>query len=249
MTLGEAKTALASTKLNTTLADIVAGTNQLWALQDIVDAINFGVMKAWDYKPWTFTQGVVEVTLPNPLTPSYSYPVNFADESIFFVAVNGIPWMGPNNGKRTFHDYQKWFSDYPTDTSVIWSEYGRKYYLNANACTIGQTVDLYGKLRYTKLASDSDLLPFSPASDAQEDSGNQAIIKLAYSYLLASEKKKDIAGSAAMSKEAYADLDVVWEPMAERRAQPQSQNKPFFNGINLFPDRRSGRYNTPPGNF
>jgi hypothetical protein len=249
MILSEAKAALANTKLNTSLTDIAAGTNQLWVLQDLLDAINFGTMKAWDYKPWTFTQGHVAVTLPNPLTASYAYPVNFEDESVEFVSVNGVPWIGPANGKRTFRDYQKWLSDYPTDTSLIWSEFARQYFLNKNACAIGQTVDLYGKLRYTKLASDGDLLPFSPTSDALEDSGNQAIIKLAYSYLLGSEKKKDIASANAMAKEAYADLDIVWKPMGERRAQMQAQNKPFFNGQDLFPTRRSTRYDTQIGNF
>src|SRR5882757_3871912 len=152
MTLLEAKTALANTKLNTSLTDIAAGTNQLFVLQDLLDAINFGVMKAWDYKPWTFTQGKVSVTLPNPLTASYAYPVNFEDESVFLISVNSVPWTGPQNGKRNFLDYQKWLSDYPTDKSLIWAEYGRLYYLNAAACAVGQSVDLYGKLRYTKLA-------------------------------------------------------------------------------------------------
>ena len=249
MTLGEAKAVLANTKLNTSLTDIAAGTNQLFTVQDLLDALNFGVMKAWDYKPWTFTQGKVSVTLPNPLTPSYAYPVNFEDESIFFVAVNSVPWTGPQNGKRNFLDYQKWFSDNPKDTSLIWSEYARQYYLNANACVIGQAVDLYGKNRYTKLASDSDLLPFSPSTDAQEDSGNQAIVKLAYSFLLGSEKKKDNAGAATMAKEAYADLDIVWKPMGERRAQMQPENRQFFNSQDYFPTRRSTRSDTQIGNF
>lgn len=249
MTLQEAEQALANTKLNTSLTDITAGTNQLFALQDLLDAINFGSMKAWDYHPWTFTQGHISLTLPGTLTPSYSYPVNFEDESIFLIAVNGAPWIGPGNGKRTFEDYLKWLSDYPTDTSLIWAEFARQYYLNQNACVAGQSIDIYGKLRFTKLANSTDLLPFSPSTDAQEDSGNQAIVKLAYSYLLGSQKKNDPQGSAALAKEAYADLDIVWSAMGERRADSQPQNKTMFNSQDFFPTRRSTRFDTNIGNF
>jgi hypothetical protein len=249
VTLLEAKTALANTKLNTSLADITAGTNQLWTVQDLLDGLNFGVLKAWDYKPWTFTEGSVTLTAPNPTVASYTYPTNFVDESIFMIIVNAVAWTGPGNGKRNFFDYQKWFSDYPKDTSLIWTEYARQYYLNQNAYAAGQSYTLFGKLRATILASDGDLLPFSPSSDNYEDSGNEAIIHFAYGYLLGSEKKKDKVGAAAEEKAAYAILDYVWKPMGERRAKSQSQNRPFFNTQDMFNTRRSMRGDTNIGNF
>ena len=245
----EARTSLTQTKLNTSLADIVAGTNQLFSLQDIEDAIQFGCLKAWDYKPWTFTQGKQTVTLTTPLTTPFSYPNTMADESIFLVVVNGVPWSGPQKGKRTFADYQLWLSNYPTDTSLIWSEYGRLIYLNPNACSVGQSADLYGKSRFTKLSGDTDLLPFSPNADANEDSGNQAIIKLAYSFLLASDKKQDFSNSAMQAKEAYADLDILWGIMGEKRAEMQPQNRPMFNTQDMFNKNRSTRFDTNIGNF
>src|ERR1700735_3664760 len=244
----EAKTNLCSTKLNTNYTDVVNGVNSLFSLQDVNDAVNFGVRKAWDYHPWTFTEGKVSLTLPNPLTAFYAYPVNFEDESIFLIVVNGVAWIGAGNGKRNFTDYIKWLSDYPTDTSPIWTAFGRNYYLYQNTCKSRQRIDIYGKLRSTILVSDTDLLPFSPTSDNYQDSGNEAIILLAFAFLLSSEKKRNPQQAAIETKNAYTILDTVWAPMAERRSQKNPQNKPFFNSGDLFPERRN-RFDTNIGNF
>src|ERR1035441_10597832 len=126
MQFSEAQASLANTKLNTSLTDISAGTNQLFTLQDIKDAINYGTKNAWNYKPWTFTEGKVSVTAPNPTTAYYAYPVNFEDESIYLVVVNGTPWSGETKGKRNFADYMKWLSDFASDPSQIWTEYARQ---------------------------------------------------------------------------------------------------------------------------
>src|SRR5205823_5019298 len=120
MQFSEAKTYVANTKLNVNLTDIAAGTNQLFALQDIVDAINLGLKRAWDYKPWTFTEKTYYFALSSGmLTAGYvDYPNNFEDESVYRLTVNGVEFV-----KKDFKDYEKWFSDYPTDTTQIWSEH------------------------------------------------------------------------------------------------------------------------------
>src|ERR1017187_3777507 len=160
MELSEAEIALCS-ELNTSVADVLAGTNQLFSQADIDGFINNAVKRAWDYKPWTFTEGVVTLTAPGTTTASYTYPATFEDETLFLVIVNNVPWMGLGNGKRNFAEYMKWLSDYPSDNSLIYTEYARKYYLNQNAYSAGQSYSLYGKLRATTLVSSTDLLPFS----------------------------------------------------------------------------------------
>lgn len=246
----EAKTNLCNTKLNISLTDVAAGANALFALQDIVDAINFGYKKAWDYKPWTFTQKAYKFTITTGMISAgyIDYPNNFEDKSISLLIVNNVPWKGSGNGKRNFTDYQKWFSDYPTDQSLIWAEFDRFIFFNMNAVVAGQEGDVFGKLRAPTLVNDTDLLPFSPFDDNDENSGNEAIIVLAYAYLLSSEKKKNPTGAMAEEKKAYAILDNVWSPMQERDTQDVQQNRPFFNTQDMFSSRRNPR-DTNIGNF
>jgi hypothetical protein len=121
--------------------------------------------------------------------------------------------------------------------------------LNQNAYSSGQSYSIYGKLRATTLVNPTDLLPFSPASDTEENSGNHAIILLAYSEALLSDKKQNIAGGKDQEQRGMMLLDAVWLPMGERKAAKMAQNQPFFNGQDLFPQRRSTRYDTNIGNF
>lgn len=248
MQLEDAEKALCS-ELNLDWNDIDAGTNTLFTMNDIDGYINSAAKRAWDYKPWTFTEGVVTLIAPSPTVASYDYPETFEDESIFLVIVNDVAWMGPGNGKRNFAEYMKWFSDYPTDTSLVYTEFARQYYLNQNAYSAGQSYSLYGKLRCSTLVESTDLLPFSPDTDNDENSGNHAIVLLAYADALASDKKQNTPGAKDQEARGMMLLDAVWEPMGERKAQKAAQHQPFFNGQNLFPDRHSTRFDTNIGNF
>ncbi|HEY1757957.1 MAG TPA: hypothetical protein VGG72_21485 [Bryobacteraceae bacterium] len=249
MELQDAEQALCK-ELNLDFADVITnGTNTLFSQADIDGYINSAAKRAWDYKPWTFTEGVVTLTAPGSPTASYDYPETFEDESIFVVIVNGVAWIGLGNGKRNFAEYMKWLSDYPTDTSLIYTEFARQYYLNRNAYSGGQSYSLYGKLRCPTLEDVDDLLPFSPDTDDDENSGNHAIILLAYADALASDKKGNTAGAKDQEARGMMLLDTVWEPMGERKAQKAAQHQPFFNGQDLFPSRRSTRFDTTPGNF
>ena len=141
------------------------------------------------------------------------------------IVVNGIPWSGEGKGKRNFTDYMKWRSDYASDNSQIWSEYGGLLYVKPNAFASGQTMVVYGLVGFPIPSSDSDPLPFELLSDEDSASGDQAIILLAYASLLASEKKKNPQGAAAAATEAYNLLDTLWLIIAERRAQqPQTDH-------------------------
>jgi hypothetical protein len=101
----------------------------------------------------------------------------------------------------------------------------------------------------TTLSGDSDLLPFSPSSDNQENAGNDAIVHLAYANALRSEKKKAYQQAAIVEKEALATLEQIWKPIGELRAQKTSQNRPFFNTVDLFNSSGATRRDTNTGNF
>src|ERR1019366_6011557 len=145
MTFLEAKNNLCNTKLNISYAGVLAGTNSLFSTQDIIDALTFGISRVSEYKPWPFME-TSNVVTADTSSDSYSGPSDpyILPESAFLIVANGTPWSGEGSGKRNFSDYMKWRSDYPTDNSKIWSEYGGNYYINPNALVNGQEIDIYG---------------------------------------------------------------------------------------------------------
>ncbi len=245
MQFSEAQQYLIENKLNGKMSDLTAGANALFSLAEIKTAIDLAAKRAWDYRRWTFSVDALKLTYAAPVSGEYyvDYPNTFADESVYLLMVNDAEW-----GKRNFADYKKWFSDYPTATDKIWANLKRQWFANKNALVNGDEIALFGKLKAPALVNDADLLPFSPDSDNNEDSGNQAIVRLAFSDLLGSEKKKEYAQATAEEKGAYAILDALWAPMAERESREQSQNRSFFDTPNFF-GRNGGRGQTNIGNF
>lgn len=234
MTRLEAKQALAR-KLNIDLSSIAS--NDLFAEADLEDYIDAGVKRAWDYKPWSFTEKTYTTT--STADAYYDYPADFEDESITRITVGGTRYP-----KKDFDDYQRYFADWPSDNAQIWSDHGRFYFLNLNAHAVGATIQVTGKLRAPTLSVDADLLPFSPSTDNQESSGNRAIIHFAYGEALSSEKLRNYAQAAFEEKRAYGILDILWQPMASRRANEQSVNRPFFDAPDYFGDGWSGSKHT-----
>jgi len=244
MTFLEAQTYLIENKLNGSYADLAAGANALFSLAEVKTAIDLAAKRAWNYKGWPFTKDALKLTYSPPSSGEFymDYPNTFEDDSIYLLTVNDAEW-----GKRNFADYKKWFSNTPTATDKLWASFRRFWFANKNSLTNGDEIALYGKLKASALSANGDLLPFSPDSDNNEDSGNQAIVRLAFADLLASEKKKEYAQAAVEEKAAYAVLDVLWSPMAERESREQSQNRSFFDAPDFF--SRTGRGSTNIGNF
>lgn len=240
MTRAEAKSHLAR-KLNIDLSDIA--NNDLFTETDLDEYIKLGVIKAWDYKPWDFTEGSkTATTVSDMITAGYAdYPTDFQSASIYLLKVDGKEYK-----KLLFQDYLKFLEDSPNATDRIWSEQKRFVFINPNAYSAGETLDLYGKLMPPVLDDDADLLPFSPDSDNYEHSGNEAIVLLAYSEALASEKKKNPSQAEIERGKAYQILDLLWKPMADARSLLQSKNRPFMNVPNFF---GGGNVNDSIGNF
>jgi hypothetical protein len=213
-------------KLNIEYTDVVAGNNDLWTELDLQTLIQLGVTRAWDYKPWEFTEGAKTGTT----TSTYlDYPQDVQSGSIFLLRVNSKEYK-----KLLFQDYLKYLEDNPTATDRIWSEYKRFIYINTNAYTVGQSYDVFGKLMPPALSASGDLLPFSPDTDNYEHSGNEAIVLLAYGEALDSEKKKNPSQAEVERGKAYQMLDLLWKPMKDARALLQSKNRPMWETPDYF---------------
>lgn len=250
MTYLSAKQTLCSLKLNISYANLAAGKNTLFSLANIDDAMNYALAKIIDYKLWPFTEGAFTLTGSGP----YAYEDGFEWESAFLAIVNGVPWLGEGKGKRNFPDYMKWFSDNASDNSNLWTEYGGELFFNVNALPANPTIVLYGKFVQTEPfvspADDGQAIPLDFENGSDMTSANEALILLAYAFLLSSEKKKNPAQATTEETRAYAILDNLWGKIAERKAQLAPQNRPFFNVDDMFArSNRPTRYDTNIGNF
>ena len=239
MNLLEAKQALAR-KLDIDYSDIA--NNGLFTDADLAGYIQAGLIRAWDYKPWPFTQSVkTATTIAN--TDYYDYPQDVMNGSIYLLRAGGKEYK-----KLLIEDYLRWFGINPNDQTRYWSETQTYIFINKNAYAQGVDIfDLYGKAIAPHLSNTTDLLPFSPITDNQEYSGNEAIIQLAYSEAMDSEKKKNPQAAEVERKKAYDTLQLLWKPFADSKAFLQPQ-RPLFNAPNYFPDYPNSRQ-SPIGNF
>ncbi len=228
MTFSEAKQALAR-KLNIDYTDIA--NNDLFSDTDLGDWINFGLLRAWDYKRWNFTEGAkTKILSAGEITNGYiDSPTDFMLGSIYLARINGKEW-----GKKDYSDYLKWFEDNPGDTSKFWSQLRTFIFFNNLAAAAGQTLDLYGKSKATQMVNTTDLLPFSQDTDNEEYSGNNAIVLLAYAEALSSEKKNNPNQGMIEEKRAFFILDLLWKPFEENKSIAQSVNRPFLDVPDFF---------------
>jgi hypothetical protein len=245
VTFQEAKQEL-SRKLDIDYSDIA--NNGLLSDTDLGSWINLGVIDAWDYRPWPFTQGTETATLDsNPKSDYVDHPQDLMNGSIYLLRVGGKEYR-----KVLMEDYLKYLEDFPTATDRIWSEQETFLFINKNAYSINDTFDLYGKKMAPQLSGASDILPFSPITDNQEHSGNNAIVLLAQAWALESEKKNKPDVAVGVRTQALGILKSLWKPYAQSRAYLQSKGRPMFDLPDLLSDGpTTGRQSNPSniGNF
>jgi len=218
-------------RLNISFEDI--NNNPLFSLEDIKAWINLAVKRAWDYARWIFSEEAVYTQTSSE--EYYDYPENFVSDSIRILKVEQDDGKMAIYEKITFDDYQKYREEYPDGKDKVFSDYQRFYFINPNTFSgAGKRIEIWGKKRAPKLVNDDDLLPFSPDSKDEENSGNEAIVKLAYSIALGSEKKKDKTRAVIEEKEAYAMLDVIATRELGEQAQYKTKNREFFEIPRFF---------------
>ncbi len=242
MTNLESKKALAR-KLDIDYATIAS--NELFSDADLQEFIQFALSEVWDMHPWPFTE-LTETFSADAQGVSdgfYDFPAEMMLGSVRRLAVANKEFYGPIR----FEDYLKHFENDPTSTEKIWSFHEMFLFINANAYSIGDAIDVLGKEIAPTLSADGDLLPFSPISDDQEHSGNMAIVELAYAYALASEKMKRTEESELVRKTATRTLEILWKPFSQFKSLQQAKDRPMFNMPDQFGG--NGRGTSPIGNF
>jgi hypothetical protein len=239
MTSTEAKQELAR-KLDIDYSDIA--NNGLFTDTDLGAYIQLGVIDAWDYKPWPFTQRTKTAT--TLASDYYDHPQDLMNNSIYLLKVAGKEYK-----KVLIEDYLKYLEDFPSAKDRLWSENETYIFINRNAYTVGDTFDLYGKKMAPQLSSGTDILPFSPITDNQEHSGNHAIVLLAHSWALESGKKNDSATAQIVRGEALGILKTLWKPFELSRAAMQSKGRPMFQVPDFLGNGTGKTDPTTVGNF
>ena len=238
----EAKKALCR-KLNINYDDIAY--NDLFSEEDIQDFVNQGAMQAYDFDFWDFAEHSKTATLDSTdITNGYvAYPQSILPSSIYYLTIDGKEY-----DKKNFASYKKYLEKQPTATDKFWSEFKRMIFFNSNACSAGDVIDIYGRIGFRALSGDNDLLPFSPDTDNEEYSGNQACILLAYAEALGSDKKKNPSQAKVEYDKAIEILARLSGQLKQGRASEQSKNRPMFDVPDMF-RQHAGQNNSGIGQF
>lgn len=243
MTFLEAKQALAR-KLDINYSDIA--NNDVFSDTDLGEYINTACYMAWDFAFWDFAEHSKTATLlSGDITHGYvAYPDDIQPSSVYYLAINGQEYS-----KKIFNGYKRYFQNNPTAQDKFWAEFKRLIFFNTNIAQVGQVIDVYGKRNFQKLSADADVMPFSPNVDAQEFSGNDGVVILAYSLALSSEKKMNPTQGAVEEKRAYGIFTVLKNQLEAGRAIEQPKDTPMFDTPDYYRNKGRGRSSSPIGGF
>lgn len=208
--------------------------NDVFSDTDLLEYINEGCKQAWSLARWSFSESSKTWTLVSQdVTDGYiNIPEDIMPSSIFSV------WIAEQEAdRRDLVSLRRYLQLNPNGTKLIYAIYKNNLYFNPNSIAVGDVIDAYGKKRFTPFTSSSnsgELLPFSLGADQFEDSGNNAIVRLAYAEALGSEKKKNYAQAEVERKKAMAILTPLAEETKEDRANEQLESKPMFDVPDFF---------------
>lgn len=196
--------------------DVIVTTTQIkrW--------LNLGKNKALTYKKWPFLEYKGSDLID--ATGNYPYSTLMKTKSAWLVRVGGEKY-----DKIRYEDYLHYLEDEPAGTDKVWAEFDRTIYINGNACTVGDAIEIYGTAGVVDLSADGDTSPFSEA----EPSGDEAIVN----YAVAKGLKKLGASRGEIAdviNEANQILNDIWDRMTEAMPREQTKKTPFFKKVDLL---------------
>lgn len=214
--------------------------NDVFSDTDLLEYINEGCKQAWSMARWTFSQQIKTWTLvTQDITDGYmNIPEDIMPPSIFSVWINGV-----EADRKDVVSLRRYLAENPSGTNLYVAIYKNNLYFNTYSVSAGQVIDIYAKKRFapfTASSSSGELLPFSLGADGFEDSGNNAIVRLAYAEALGSEKKKNYAQAEVERKKAMAILTPLAEETKEDTANEQMVSKPMLDVPDFFAGENQG---------
>ena len=236
MTYLESKKSLCR-KLNIDYDTVMAGSDNLFSMDDLNDYINLAALEVWDYARWIFTEKAYTVTGGTVASQEYyDYPDDFQSDSIFLLRVEDENGDIKTYKKIRYTDYMQYRENYDEGEEKLWADHNRSYFINPNAWDniAGRDIEVWGRIVMTTMTDSTTPMPFSPNTDNDENSGNHAIVKLAYSFALNSEKKNQAQQGIIVRQEAYQMIEILAKREREDQADYEVYDTPQFKYKKLF---------------
>src|SRR3990167_5351395 len=166
--------------------------------------IDQGHKWASGYKKWPFGEGRVSTTYASLVTDedgllAGEYPEGWKPDSIRMLRIGGKAFQ-----KTQFYQFTKFFEDNPESDKKLFSDYGRRYYVNASAGS--GTVVVWGQ--FTPSLDLTDTSATTVFSSAAEEA-NGAIVD--YMLYLSKIREKDLKTAVGHLQVARATLDALWD--------------------------------------
>lgn len=208
---------------NEVLVRLNASTSTAFYTDTILgDFINDAHRWATSYKKWPFTEGKETTTF---VSEEYAYPESWKSDSIRLLQVDG-KWCQ----KMEFNDYQTYREDNPAADDRIFTDFGRRYFVNPEIDASG-TITVWGQYNSAELDKS---VPGTTTffSDAEEE-GNKAIMYEALSFAMLREKKFN--ESDYYHKKAVEILNEIWERVsAEQYGYHTRKDKSIFKRMDVL---------------
>lgn len=164
---------------------------------------------AASYKKWPFTEGRVSTSYSSLATDEDGFLYGQYPEGWKLRTIRLLQIGGKTYDKRDFIGFRKFLDTFASATDKIWTDYGLRYYINANAQGSG-TVAVFGQ--YVPTLDLTDLSATTIFSSIDED-GNLAIVELMQSYVMTKEKKEDEA--KIHLEKAQLLLEGIWKNFSD----------------------------------
>lgn len=172
-------------------------------------------------------------------TGTYAYPSGIRTKSIYLITVDGERYV-----KIAYEDYLKYLEEHSTGDDRVWAEFDRDIYINGNACSVGETINMYGYEKVADLSDDDDTTPFNDA----EPSGDEAIIRRAVA--IGMRKIGGMDNDALIEeREAKEILETIWARIQEAKPREVRKGRPLFQKINILTGKTSENSESNVGKF
>ena len=210
-------------KLNISWSDIA--NNDLYSETELSRWLRLSRNEAVARNPWPFTEGRLEIASASG-TEKYDYPLILKSDSLRYLTVNDKRY-----DKKLFEDYLKYKEDYSSGSNKIYSDRNRVLYINHLADDFGNSIVCYGQVIVTgSVDSQTATTVFSTA----EPEGDEAIIQLAYSKALGSEKMNKPTQAKKERSEAFEILDGIWKRIQDKQHTYQTKDTSMFKRMDIL---------------
>jgi hypothetical protein len=202
---------------------LAANSSTLFTTARIQSVIKDAYMKATSAYLWPMLESA-KYTDIKANQYYYEYPTYFRTDSVFRVVISGKLYE-----RKDFEDFLNYKLENPNDKdTLIYADHARQIFIfptpTANATAAFET---WGHIQATQLSAGSDLTIFS----SSDESGNEAVVKLAFAVLL-SKINKNLA--VAEEAEARALLATIYSKILQRKQRDQRLDHAFFTVPDLF---------------